>query len=329
MGKSSVYFKDWLVRDYREGDEIEISKLFKIVFKKELSLAFWRWRFKDNPDGVGIIKLLFDRDNLIGHYSVIPRLVQIGKSEKKCAFSMTTMTHPNYQKQGIFTFLAREVYKVCKDVGYNFVYGFPNRNSYHGFVSRLGWKDTVLINKIYKLLKKNRVNLQKNTGDVYEISEFDDDINLFWRRVRDEYRIIVPRTKDYLNWRFVDNPDIDYKKYIFMRKNEVLGYIVLKIYNANRVKGGHIVDILSAKENDVVRDLLVHSYGYFLQNSINYVSCWMQKGYFYNDIFEEEGFIRQEEETWFGHTLLAKEEDISDTNTLNDWYLTMADSDVY
>ena len=33
------------IRMYREGDEKDILKLFKIVFNKQMTIKFWKWRF--------------------------------------------------------------------------------------------------------------------------------------------------------------------------------------------------------------------------------------------------------------------------------------------
>ena len=128
-------------RDYNSGDEYRILDLFKQVFQREMGLNFWRWRFLENPFGKAIIKLSFDRDILIGHYAVIPMDVQVQGETIKAVFSMTTMTHPEYSGKGIFTCLAEDNYRLCQDKGFNFVYGFPNRNSHQGFVRKLKWQD--------------------------------------------------------------------------------------------------------------------------------------------------------------------------------------------
>lgn len=67
----------WVCKDCESGHESQILTLFKEVFSTRISLAFWKWRFVENPFGKGIIKLLFDSDKLIGQYAVIPTNVQI------------------------------------------------------------------------------------------------------------------------------------------------------------------------------------------------------------------------------------------------------------
>ncbi|MDP4602270.1 MAG: GNAT family N-acetyltransferase [Schleiferiaceae bacterium] len=55
------------------------------------------------------------------------------------AQSGDTMTHPNHQKRGLFTLLARAVFEECKKQSIALVFGFPNAQSYPGFVHKLNW----------------------------------------------------------------------------------------------------------------------------------------------------------------------------------------------
>src|ERR1041385_3074806 len=73
------------------------------------------------------------------HYSVFPCLIQ--KKEKKIlgAQSGDTITHPRHQQKGLFVRLAKECYEFARESGVEIIYGFPNQNSYHGFINRLGW----------------------------------------------------------------------------------------------------------------------------------------------------------------------------------------------
>jgi len=128
-----------LVREYIPGDEQKILKLFNVVFGRKLDLRFWNWRFIENPYGKGIIRLMFDKGKLVGQYAVIPTPLWVKDKVHKAAFSMTTMTHPDYWGRGIFTELASEAYSYCKQSGIKVVFGFPNENSYHGFTKKLGW----------------------------------------------------------------------------------------------------------------------------------------------------------------------------------------------
>ncbi len=55
------------------------------------------------------------------------------------AQSGDTMTHKNHGGKGLFTKLASLTYELCKTYNIAFVFGFPNYNSYPGFVKKLNW----------------------------------------------------------------------------------------------------------------------------------------------------------------------------------------------
>lgn len=322
--------ESWVCRDYETGDEHQILSLFTEVFGREMSLAFWKWRFTENPFGKGIIKLLFDDDKLIGHYAVIPMNVQVQGQLLKAVYSMTTMTHPDYQGEGVFAYLGEEAYKVAVKMGAKFVYGFPNKNIYYPRIKKLDWHG---FGKMTALEKRLQTGVRRNLPAkvIKQIPRFDDTINLLWNKVKQDYTVIVPRTKEFLNWRFVENPDLDYVKYIISDDNShILGYAVLKVYAKGEVVRGHIVDILSVADKEVVKSLLEYSYGYFLERGIYDVLCWIPGGSFYSSIIEEEGFVRSETETYFGVKAFNKDDiPLKSIERFPNWFLTMGDSDVF
>ncbi len=61
-----------------------------------------------------------------------------------------TMTHKNHGGKGLFTTLAKMTYKLSEEKGAAIVFGFPNDNSYPGFVKKLDWTHRDNIN-IYKI----------------------------------------------------------------------------------------------------------------------------------------------------------------------------------
>lgn len=322
--------ESWICRDYRSGDEYEILTLFKEVFGTEMSLAFWNWRFIENPFGKGIIKLLFDNDKLIGHYAVVPMNVQLQGELLKAVFSMTTMTHPEYSGQGIFTYLSEATYKLCQQRGFHFVYGFPNKNSYYGFTHKLKWND---LGKITTLEKKIQSKAQKNPARIVvkKIEHFEGAVNPLWDKVKQGYTIIIPRTEEFLNWRFVENPEVNYEKHIALDGNDcVLGYVVLKVYIEEDAARGHIVDMISIADEGVVKLLLEYSYEFFLEKGIRDISCWIPEDSFYSEILRRQGFAKKQTETYFGVRIFSKEDTLcTSAKEFANWFLTMGDSDVF
>jgi hypothetical protein len=65
------------------------------------------------------------------------------------AQSADTMTNPRYRYKGLFVELSLITFDLCKALGIKFVFGFPNQNSYHGAVNKLGWKMTHTMERFY------------------------------------------------------------------------------------------------------------------------------------------------------------------------------------
>lgn len=74
------------------------------------------------------------------YYGVFPMAVQFGEHVVLAAQSGDTMTHPDHRGKGLFIDLAKRTYATARDEGIQFVFGFPNENSYPGFSRKLDWR---------------------------------------------------------------------------------------------------------------------------------------------------------------------------------------------
>ena len=327
-------YSEFEVRPYESGDERDILKLFKIVFKRDMTINFWRWRFIEGPFGKGIIYLAFDGDILTGHYAVFPTLIKIKREIVKAVFSMTTMTHPNYRGKGIFTTLANAVYEEAYRKGYKLVFGFPNENSFGAFVNKLGWKGFGRINLYvlsFNLTKFHRLegNLRCKIKQVYS---FDDNINKLWESVKDELRISVPRISRYLNWRFVENPEEKYFLFLVNTSDHLEGYFVLKKYTNpnNGEKYGHIIDFLF-EDYSYFENVLFYSYNFFKETGVSKVTFWINESIANNLQLAKLGVKKMEmERTYFGYKIFDLQSDFgNELENMENWYITMGDSDVF
>ena len=72
-------------------------------------------------------------------YGVFPCYMTINGKQYLVCQSGDTMTHENHRRKGLFIQLAKKTYELCESIGVNLVFGFPNENSYPGFVKKLDW----------------------------------------------------------------------------------------------------------------------------------------------------------------------------------------------
>lgn len=119
-----------------------LIKLYKACFNLSITIELLRLKYKTsywNVQYTGFLAFSLDCNEVAAYYGVFPILGDYKNESYLIAQSGDTMTHPNHQGKGLFVSLARLTFDFCKANGIHFVFGFPNRNSYPGFVNKLNW----------------------------------------------------------------------------------------------------------------------------------------------------------------------------------------------
>jgi GNAT superfamily N-acetyltransferase len=130
----------------------DIQYLYKACFNEDVSGEFLAKKYDTKNFGAeNTGYIAYDNQGSpAAYYGVFPcRVIADGKTYL-AAQSGDTMTHPAHRGKGLFIKLANETYALAKELGIKFVFGFPNENSYPGFVKKLGWKHEENLN-IYKI----------------------------------------------------------------------------------------------------------------------------------------------------------------------------------
>jgi len=313
------------IRDYQPNDERDILTLFEQVFHKKRSVDMWSWRYMQNPNGRGIIKLMWDGSRLVGHYAVCPTVVFVDGMPYGAALSTDTMVHPECWKQGIFTRLATACYDECAKRGIDLVYGFPNLNSYDTFVGKLGWTGfgkmpvwNLDLGNIYTLAMPM---IPDWNPWLRQVGEFGLDVGkVLWPYLQ-THRVIVSRGATSLNWRYVQNPVVKYVRYVDTRAG-ILGYVVFKVLEDK----GFIVDALCG--SSIIHDLLGRVIFYMANEGVKSISCYMNDERWAPELIRF-GFTKGlMEKRHFGVKLIA-DSPLESALVLNNWYITQGDSDTY
>ena len=111
----------------------------------------------------------------LAYYGVIPVMVSVNNEPVLAAQSCDTMTHPRHRNKGLFVQLAKLTLELAGKKGIHFVFGFPNKNSYPGFIKHLGFRHTETMNRytisfsktiLRKLYRKLLVSLPANGRSI-------------------------------------------------------------------------------------------------------------------------------------------------------------------
>lgn len=132
------------------NDLIYISKS---AFNISPDLSYYK--LKNATEKFGTINLGFiayhnETNEPAAFYGVYSYPVSYQDKIYKAVQSGDTMTHKNHTGKGLFIKLAKLTYELAKNEGAQFVFGFPNSNSYPGFVKKLNWIHRENM-KMYKL----------------------------------------------------------------------------------------------------------------------------------------------------------------------------------
>lgn len=129
----------WRVREAEPGDLDLIRDLYRAVRGQNRPETYDRWRYLASPFGPAPGTLAVADGRAVGFYTLWPTPLRIGSAAVAGAQSMDTMTHPDFRGQGVFVALARACFELAHERGIRLLYGFPNGESFPGFVRRLEW----------------------------------------------------------------------------------------------------------------------------------------------------------------------------------------------
>jgi|GEM_PF-704855 hypothetical protein len=271
-------------------------------------LNFLRWQYEANPAGPVVMQLARDveTNQLAGQYVVIPMRFKSNQETIHGTLSLNTLTRQAYTGQGIFTGLAKNVYKDCAEHGIEFCYGFPNPNSYPGFTRKLGFTDlgsvplllrplnpkALVKEKFGSLLAplalpfqpffkvKNRLT-DSSSYEIYPLTTTNlSEMDIFWSKVQDKYPTMGIRDAAYIRWRYYDIPLRDYQVYgVRIRQSEhseLLGYIVGRCTEVAGIASGMIVDFLVDPGYPAAGNCLVNALlHFFVQNEMSLAGSLM------------------------------------------------------
>ncbi|QKJ29916.1 GNAT family N-acetyltransferase [Mucilaginibacter mali] len=120
----------------------DVCRLFKAVYHREQSIAFFRGKYNTAYMGIKYMGYIaYNQDGLpVAFYGALPCLLQHGNKKISTAQAADAMTHPDHRGRGLFLKLASLTVELCRENGIHTVFGFPNQNALPGYVDKLGWQ---------------------------------------------------------------------------------------------------------------------------------------------------------------------------------------------
>ena len=357
---------------YDKKDRSKFKRFVSSYFYPQYILnndKFFDWQYLKNPHNffknysVGIIK---ENKRFLGFLGLVPYKFKIfDKTHENCGALCNLMIDNACRALGLGSVLVASCQKhfsLVTGTGYNpktewmykrignwFAMGNINR---HIFI--IDPKKCALIenprnpdfNKFERFIKKETVHSSQYNFE--KIEKFENDINVFWKKARDRFPITVERDKDYLNWRFVNHPMLEYGLYVAKNGEKIAGYLVSRMETAKEdgqeYKIARIIDLVSVGECD---DFIINSFISLMRQKRADFIDFFSTGEFYAKSLERCGFIDTEkyclskfprvfkpiERTrgpinflmYFDDSLKNMKKKLLDVNS---WYMTLSEGDL-
>ncbi|HLK11352.1 MAG TPA: GNAT family N-acetyltransferase [Candidatus Binatia bacterium] len=356
--------RPWRSRDAVPADVDGILALRRVVFgdldPARLRPEIWRWQFVDNPAGAGYVRLAEHDGRIVGQYAAIPTRFRVDDAVRLFAMSCDTMTHPDYQKQGMFVTLARELYAdLAARHGVTTVWGFPNDRSYPGFVGKLDWFEVHVFPMRVKPIRSRDV-LQRYLGrgpisqllgaiadrsyrlvtppvreprraTIRPITTFDERFDALWERHRSMTRVIQVRDRAYLDWRYCAAPIFEYRPFEIVVNGVLEGYFVLRVLSLFDLPVGAVVDLFPCPIVDagVTREVLSFAQLRATEAGAAFLTALLPPAHAAH--LTRFGFLRVPDRLnprrWYFGARSARE-DIPLLRDIAHWYVTYGDADI-
>lgn len=201
---------DLEIRPYRVTDTPALTDTHRACFQSTIEDAYFRWKYQDNPAGPVVGFVAASGPTIAAFYGLIPERYQVSGSSLVVYQSMDTMTHPKFQRRGLFAHLAQVAYDhlARADAGTRLI-GIAGPTSLPGFTGRLGWRKVRDIRYVFAHKVQFRATTLLRRGakpEVIALTAMDSKLSYFLGALPESRSAIAPLiTPAHFEWRVFKN----------------------------------------------------------------------------------------------------------------------------
>lgn len=319
------------------------------------------WQYNGNPSGKPFMAVARDNNNkeLVGQYIVIPQEYLINNKLENGTLSLNTLTRKDFRGRGLFTKLAFRTYEECAKEDHNFTVGFPNQQSYPGFVKKLGFKYLGNVNLLVKPLNplkifRNKLKKQEKHGGEIEIIISKTEVNKlifdnlliendskkyekFWNNYSKQNKVQLNKSIQYIKWRYFDIPTKNYKIIKIEKENKIIGLAILRGENTLGSRTVLLMDLMFLNQEDHYKDtnlFVKHLAKTLKNNKIELIASLINTSSYESKILRKNGFIKVPQKILpqpIPYILRINKEnpELKILSELQNWNLCFGDYDVF
>ncbi|WP_027394456.1 GNAT family N-acetyltransferase [Aquimarina latercula] len=314
---------------------------------------YLNWQYNTNPFGKPYMTIARedDKNEMVGQYLVIPLEYSINGKIEKGTLSLNTLTRGDYRGKGLFTKTALKTYEECANDNAKLTVGFPNQQSYPGFVKKLGFKYmgdipllikplkpiNLFLNKLFKKKEKHggEILLKIEESSFVKELSFENDkekYTEFWESYKKDKKVILNKSIEFLKWRYVNIPTRNYKIFKIENEDKIDAIIIFRGENTLGSRTAIIMDYM-ALDNDGT-ELLKYILKELKKNNIEMSAVLSMPHTKENSLFKQKGFYKVPKKIlpqpipYIVRQNIENKES-SDIMELDNWHIGFGDYDVF
>jgi len=201
-----------------------------------LNAAYYAWTHRP-PAGPARIVTLRDGTRLVAMNTMFP-LALARNDERLVGWqSCQTATHPSARGRGLFM---KCLHALAEQLGpEDIFFGFPNANSTRGF-EKLGWGVLAELSTWIRPLPGAPWGLD----DLERVERFEPQHAPLLARLTPPDAALIERSPAYLNWRYLEHPNLTYEPFVLDRDGEA-GLLVLSLTRLFGVRCALVMELLA------------------------------------------------------------------------------------
>ena len=317
------------------------------------SRALYRWKYQQKTQGETVALIATNQQNdVVATSMFMPWTLSLdGETIPACQWS-DLFVELEYRGQAIADLTLRDGLERTRHAGAHVCFAFPNVNSVPIHKKNKGYHLGHIVRAVKPLhveylvrrkvtnpfaakalarvidlgLKAISKETYVATSSIQQVETCGAEFDELWRRYSDASEGIVGtrKDKDYLNWKYLQNPDSCRRLFAKKSDGRVDGCVVLE--STNEV--GYIIDVMAVSEQ-VLTELIAFSVKVFRREGKQSAAFVSLENNMYSPCLKRFGFVPRPE---LRHLYLYLGEQVTHADHLEqskNWFITMGDCDIH
>lgn len=317
------------IRKIREDDKNKFLRQRNLNMGTDKKEELWIWEYFNSPWGPTETWIAVDGNLIVGQYSMQKyEAIYFGK-KIMASLAFDAGTHPEYRRKGIFVALGKKILSEMRKQRILFSNGFPNKYAISGHL-KVNWHQLFLVPWLSHN-NLNEIRIEKNSNyRVEQIKKFGLEFKGFSENFKDQIPIYLNRTLEYLNWRFVEKPGIEYLKYQILDKTgELVAYFVIKFFSTTKEVNIDLMDFLLPNDIEIYKAMLSFIVNTAKNQEVKRLSLILNKHHPLNQFLSKYGFGYDYNNRFYIIHNNSYELNEKDLLKESNHFITMTNSDVF